>query len=363
MNMAKRPTIEKTVNLALQGGGAHGAFTWGVLDKLFEDDRIWIQSISGTSAGAMNAVVAAQGMYDGGAVGARKALRKFWKDVSDAGRISPMKRTPVDLVLGQWSLDNSPGYLVMDLMNRLASPYDTNPFNYNPLRSLVEKHVDFGQVGVEEDGFSLFVSATDVETGRARIFRRGELSIDVILASACLPFMFQAVEIDGRHYWDGGYMGNPVLSPFAEHSPVDDIVIVQINPIVREGIPVTAREILNRVNEISFNASLLRDLRAIHEKNMLIDSGELDATRHRRMLVHMIEARKRMRPLGASSKLNTEWAFLEHLFDIGRDAAATWLSLHYDDIEKRETLNLDAMFTETGGNSAGVTPSLPETLS
>lgn len=354
--MAKRSTIEKTVNLALQGGGAHGAFTWGVLDKLFEDDRIWVQSISGTSAGAMNAVVAAQGMYDGGAIGARKALRNFWKDVSDAGRLSPMKRTPIDLVFGQWSLDYSPGYLMMDLMNRLASPYDTNIFNYNPLRALVEKHVDFNQVGVEDDNFTLFVSATDVETGRARIFRRAELSVDVILASACLPYMFRAVEIDGRHYWDGGFMGNPVLSPFAESSPVDDIVIVQINPIVREGIPVTAREILNRVNEISFNASLLRDLRAIHEKNVLIDSGELSAERHRRMRVHMIEARKRMIPLGASSKLNTEWAFLEHLFDIGRDAAGTWLSRHYDDLEKRETLRLDEMFANAGGTSSGSYP-------
>jgi NTE family protein len=356
--MARRPTIEKTVNLALQGGGAHGAFTWGVLDKLFEDDRIWIQSISGTSAGAMNAVVAAQGMYDDGAVGARKALRAFWKDVSDAGHMSPMKRTPIDLILGQWSLDYSPGYLMMDMLNRVASPYDTNLFNYNPLRSLVEKHVDFNQIGVEDDTFTLFISATDVETGRVRIFRRSELSVDVILASACLPFMFQAVEIEGRHYWDGGFMGNPVLSPFAEHSPVDDIVIVQINPVVREGVPKSAREILNRVNEISFNASLLRDLRAIHEKNALIDSGELDASRHRRMRVHMIEARKRMRPLGASSKLNTEWAFLEHLFDIGRDAAGTWLTKNYDALEKRETLNLDEMFADVGGKPVGACPEL-----
>lgn len=350
--MAKRKSIEKSINLALQGGGSHGAFTWGVLDKLFEDDRIWIQSISGTSAGAMNAIVAAQGMYDGQAEGARKALRAFWKEVSEAGRFSPIKRSPLDVMTGNWSLDMSPGYLMMDMMNRIASPYDTNPFNLHPMRDIVEKFVDFERMASADDGFTIFISATNVETGRARIFERHEITLDVILASACLPFMFQAVEIDGHHYWDGGYMGNPVLLPFKKHTSVDDIMIIQINPIFRPGVPSKATEIQNRVNEISFNAPLLRELNIIREMNALIEAGELSGKKHRHLRIHMIEARKRMRELGASSKLNTEWAFLEHLFDIGRDAAGTWLAKNYDDLGKRCTLDLDELFENEG--EAGV---------
>jgi len=346
--MPKRPSIEKTINLALQGGGAHGAFTWGVLDKLFEDDRLWIQSISGTSAGAMNAVVAAQGMYDDGAIGARSALREFWKAVSDAGKGSPLKRTPLDIALGNWSLDTSPVYIWYDIMNRLTSPYQFNPFNHHPMREILERFVDFEKIAKVDDSFTLFLSATNVETGRVRVFHRHEITLDVVLASACLPFMFQAVEIDQQHYWDGGYMGNPVLLPFAQHSPIDDIMIIQINPILREGVPKKASEILNRVNEISFNSSLLRELCAIRDKNELITSGELAKERHRFTRVHMIEDRKRMRPLGASSKLNTEWAFLEHLFAIGRDAAAAWLTKHYDDIGKKCTVDLDEMFADIG---------------
>lgn len=346
--MAKRRGMTKTVNLALQGGGAHGAFTWGVLDKLFEDNRIWIQSISGTSAGAMNAVVAAQGMYDGQAKGARDALRAFWKAVSDAGRGSLIKRSPLDMALGNWSLDSSPAYLFLDMMNRLSSPYQANPFNLNPMRDIVERFVDFERISAAGDSFTLFISATNVETGRVRVFHRNEITLDVVLASACLPFMFHAVEIDGQHYWDGGYMGNPILSPFSKHSTADDIMIVQINPVLREGVPKSAREILNRVNEISFNSSLLRELRAIRDKNELIESGELSVKKHRAMRVHMIEARKRMRPLGASSKINTEWAFLEHLHDIGRDAAGTWIANHFDDLGKQSTLDLDEMFAEIG---------------
>jgi NTE family protein len=346
--LAKQRRIEKSVNLALQGGGAHGAFTWGVLDKLFEDDRIWLQSISGTSAGAMNAVVAAQGMYDGQAEGARKALRHFWRRISEAGLASPIKRSPLDMATGNWSLDTSPAYLFFDIMNGFASPYQTNPFNYNPIRGILEECVDFETVGAASDSFTLFISATNVETGRVRVFHRHEITIDVVLASACLPFMFQAIEVDGQHYWDGGYMGNPVLAPFRENSPVDDLMIIQINPIFREGVPTVAREILNRVNEISFNSSLLRELRAIRDMNRLIEAGELSSKKHRTTRVHMIEDRKHMRPLGASSKLNTEWAFLEHLFEIGRNAAGRWLDSHYDSLGVRSTLDLDELFADGG---------------
>ncbi|WP_425093642.1 patatin-like phospholipase family protein [Tropicimonas sp. S265A] len=339
---------EKTINLALQGGGSHGAFTWGVLDRMFEEDRLWVEAVSGTSAGAMNAVVAAQGMYDDGANGARAALEAFWKAVSRAGQSSPLKRTPLDMFMGNWSLDANPGYIWMDMISRLASPYDLNPLDLNPLRDVVRDFIDFDKVAGEED-MGIYISATNVETGRARIFHRHEITLDVVMASACLPFMFKAVEIDGTPYWDGGYMGNPVLFPFIDYSPSADILIVQINPLKRPGTPRKASEILNRVNEITFNASLLRDLRAIELIDRLIDEGALSDTDYRRMNMHMIDdGCREMLAMGASSKLNSEWAFLTHLRDIGRAAADRWLNAHFDDIENRSTLDLGVMFDDFG---------------
>ncbi len=341
--MAERTSKhEKSVNLALQGGGAHGAFTWGVLDKLFEDGRIWIESISGTSAGAMNAVVAAMGMYEEGGDGARRELERFWRAISNAGMMSPLKPGPIEQMARNWSLDSSPGYLWMDLLNRLASPYDMNPMRINPLRELVARFVDFKHVRAAT-AMEIYISATNVETGRARIFSRDEIDIDVVMASACLPFMFHAVEIDGAFYWDGGYMGNPVLLPFMDESACDDIVIVQINPIYRDGEPRTARDILNRVNEVTFNASLIKELRMIHLIDTMVDRGE--SARARRMNVHMIESRREMRKLSASSKLNTQWEFLTYLRDIGRRAAARWIEENFDAIGKESTLDLGEMFS------------------
>ncbi|MEM9027581.1 MAG: patatin-like phospholipase family protein [Pseudomonadota bacterium] len=343
--MAERTSKHiKSVNLALQGGGAHGAFTWGVLDKIFEDGRIWIDAISGTSAGAMNAAVAAMGMYDGGGDGARVELERFWRSVSNAGMLSPFQVTPLDRATNNFSLDSSPGYVIMDLINRLASPYDLNPTRMNPLRDLVRDFVDFERVRAAQD-MEIYISATNVETGRVRIFSRDEIDLDVIMASACLPFMFHAVEIDGEYFWDGGYMGNPVLLPFMETSASDDIVIVQINPIHRAGEPRTARDILNRVNEITFNASLLKELRMIKLIDGLVDTGHGDAVRSRRMNIHMIESRKAMRQFSASSKLNTDWTFLTHLRDIGRNAADRWINDNFERIGVGSTLDLDGLFS------------------
>ena len=333
----------KAVNIALQGGGSHGAFTWGVLDRLFEDDRIWVEAISGASAGAMNAVVAAQGMYDGGAKGARLALAQFWKAVSASGQFSPMQRTPAARVQGSWSLDDNPMFQWMNMLQNFASPQQINPFNINPLRSLLSDQVDFAKVRACQD-IELFLGATNVETGRSRVFERKEIDADAVLASACLPELFKAVELDGMHYWDGGYTGNPPLYPFFYNSPSDDIVIVQINPIFREGAPKTAAEIQNRVNEITFNSSLMHELRSIDFVSRLLDSGKLDAAEYRRMNIHMIQSRKRMRPLDASSKMNTEWAFLKHLFSIGRDAATRWLADSFDDLGKRSSVDTREMF-------------------
>jgi NTE family protein len=333
----------RPVNLALQGGGAHGAFTWGVLDRLLEDGRLEIAAISGTSAGAMNAVVVAQGLREGGHDGARAALERFWRKVSVAARTSPIQRSPLDVLTGTWSLDRNPAYLAADLLSRVASPYDLNPLGLNPLRDLLAETVDFAKVRAC-DRLALHVSATDVETGRVRVFDRQELTLDMVLASACLPTLFHAVEIEGRHYWDGGYMGNPAIFPFYDSSPTDDVIIVQINPVVRPGVPRTAREIADRINEISFNGSLLRELRAIDFVHRLLEDGRLPPGSYRYVRVHMIEDRKRLRPLGASSKVNAEWRFLRHLFEIGRAAAGRWLDEHAGSVGRCGTLDLRMMF-------------------
>lgn len=332
----------KPINLALQGGGAHGAYTWGVLDHLLKDGRVRIDSISGTSAGAMNAVVLADGMTKGGPEAAREALHDFWKAVSDAARYSPIQRSILDRLFGTWSLDTSPSYLFFDLLSRTVSPYDSNPLNLNPLRDLLNAQVDWDRVR-RCQRVKLFVTATNVRTGHIKIFEREELDADRVMASACLPFMFHTVEIDGEGYWDGGYMGNPALYPLIYHSDSHDIVIIQINPIERPEIPRSAREILNRVNEISFNSSLLRELRMIEFVTRLLDEGSLDNNRYRRMLVHRIDAEEELRPLGASSKMNAEWEFLTRLHDIGQRAAARWLDQHYGRLGRESSINIRAL--------------------
>ncbi len=333
----------KMVNVALQGGGAHGAFTWGVLDRLLEDGRIGLEAISGTSAGAMNAVVIADGIMKGGPDGARQALEDFWQAVSREGAKSPIQRSLANMFTGDWNLDTSPGYLFFDNLTRLVSPYEMNPLNYNPLRDLLEAQIDFDRV-TACDKFKLFISATNVHTGRVRVFTCGEITADVVMASACLPLMFQAVEIDGVPYWDGGYMGNPALYPFFNSCASNDVVLVQINPIERKTTPRTAREILNRVNEITFNSSLLKELRAIEFVARLIDEGKLDPSDYSQVLLHRIEPGEEMLALSASSKLNAEWAFLIHLRDIGRAAASRWLEESFDRIGKESSVDIRTLF-------------------
>ncbi len=253
----------KPVNLALQGGGAHGAFTWGVLDRLLEEKRIDIEAISGTSAGAMNAVVLASGYQKGGRDGARAALESFWRAVSRDGRLSPLQRGLMDKLLGNWSFDKNPMFIAFDVASHFMSPYDFNPFNINPLRELLEREVDFDAIQKGRD-IKIYLSATNVHTGKVRIFQSKEITPDVVMASACLPFLFKAVEIDGTPYWDGGYVGNPPLFPFFRNGESGDILLVQTNPVIREQTPQSARDILNRINEITFNASLASEFRAIN---------------------------------------------------------------------------------------------------
>jgi NTE family protein len=340
-------TKAKRINLALQGGGSHGALTWGVLDRVLEDDRLTISEISGTSAGAMNAVVLADGYERGGREGARAALRDFWKAVSDAARFSPFQRSTWDKAAGNYSLDLSPGYLFMEGLSRLFSPYDLNPLGVDPLRTILDGQVDFANVNGCRD-IAVHVTATHVRTGRARIFSRGEVTADAVMASACLPQISRAVQIDGEDYWDGGYSGNPALMPLVTSSASPDIVIVQINPVVRHETPRTARDIINRVNEISFNTSLIKELRAIFLMQQMIGGKGIDLGPVGETYLHLIHADAEVQDLSASSKSNAEWSYLSRLFERGRGWADAWLDEHFEAVGNRSTLDLDAWSADPG---------------
>jgi NTE family protein len=328
------------IDLALQGGGAHGAFTWGVLDRLLDEPELHIDGISGTSAGAMNAAVLVHGYLDDGAAGARAALERFWRGVSDAARFSPFQRGPLDVLLGRWTLDHSPFFVTMDMMARVVSPYNANPLGTNPLRSILGKIVDFNRLS--QSKIKLFVTATNVKTGRGRVFRNGEITPDVLLASACLPTMFQAIEIDGEPYWDGGYSGNPTITPLIRECDSQDTILVQINPVEREGTPRSARDILDRLNEVSFNSVLLKELRMIALLRKVAHADGDEGTRWANMRIHRV-ASDIMLDLGYSSKLNAEWAFLTMLRDRGRQTADAFLKTHRDDLGKRSSLDLDVL--------------------
>ncbi len=336
-------TAPKRINLALQGGGALGAYTWGVLDRLLEDERIEIAAASGASAGAMNAVVLAEGLCMGGRAGARAHLRRFWEAIAQAGAHSPYRQTPLRTFLGALQPAWASWAAWTDAFLRAASPYDFNPLNINPLMELLGELVDFERVR-SGGGPDLFISATNVETGRIRVFVKHELTPDHVMASACLPMLFQAVEIDGAHYWDGGYMGNPALFPLFDSPATRDIVIVQINPLVRPGVPRTSSDILARVNEITFNASLLRELRAIEFVQRLIADQRVPEGRYKAMLMHVIQDDKALNRYGARSDLNTDMQFFEDLRRIGRGACGRWLKRNFDALGAHSSVDLRAMF-------------------
>jgi NTE family protein len=327
-----------SVDLGLQGGGAHGAFTWGVLDRLLEESWLRFDGVSGTSAGAMNAVVMADGLAAGGPPQARAELEQFWKRVSDAALLSPLRRGPLEILTGRWTLDYSPVFAAMDIAARVLSPYDLNPFGANPLRRILADSVDFERL--VRAPIKIFVTATNVRTGRGRVFRNTDITPDVLLASACLPTLFQAVEIDGDPYWDGGYSGNPTMAPLIRECSSSDTILVQINPIERPGIPRTAREIHNRLNEVAFNAVLIKELRAAALLRKAADPGSGEGTVWAKMRVHRI-ASDVMVDLDYSSKLLAEWKFFLMLRDEGRKAAQAFLDAHGNDLGLRSTLDVD----------------------
>ena len=334
----------KSINLALQGGGAHGAFTWGVLDRLVEEEKLGFDGISATSAGAMNAAVFAYGLSEGGREGAKKALANFWRRVSHAAALGPLQPTALDRMFGNKSLEYSPAFMIFDMLSRVLSPYQFNPLNYNPLRDVISECVDFEKLRMTCCPVKLFISATNVRSGKVRVFANDEVNVDAVLASACLPFMFQAVEIDGDSYWDGGYMGNPCIYPLIYDCESTDVLIVHINPLERKQMPHTAAEILNRINEISFNSSLMREMRALSFVTKLIDSGELKSEGMKRMLVHAISADEVMNGLGHTSKLNADWEFLVNLRDTGRAHAETWLKDNWKKLGRESTVDIRATY-------------------
>ncbi|MGY4629025.1 patatin-like phospholipase family protein [Bradyrhizobium sp. USDA 4486] len=331
------------VDLALQGGGSHGAFAWGVLDRLLEEKWLSIAAISGTSAGAMNAAVLADGWTAGGADGAREALAQYWRRVSKAAALSPLQRSPLDRLMGRWTLDTSPFYILTDLMSRVLSPYDLNWTGYNPLRAVLAESIDFERLA--RSPIMLFITATRVRTGRGRIFRNAEITADVLLASACLPTMFRAIEIDGEPYWDGGFAGNPTITPLVRESDAHDTILVQINPTERPEAPRTAAEILNRLNEISFNSPLMKELRMIALLRQAADPGSGEGARWAKMRTHRIKS-DMLAKFGASSKLNAEWEFISMLRAEGRLAAEAFLTEHGADVGRRSTADLDVLLAE-----------------
>ena len=340
---AGRATVTtKPLTLALQGGGAHGAFTWGVLDRLIEDERLTFEGVSANSAGAMNATAMAYGLAAGGRAGAREALAGFWKRISEAGANSPLQPSWLDKLMGNHSLDNSPSFLFFDLLTRLMSPYQFNPTNFNPLRQVLEKSIDFEVL--RQSPMKIFLSATNVRTGKIKVFERHEIGPDAVLASGCLPFMFQAVEIDGENYWDGGYMGNPALFPLIYACECSDVLIVHINPLERTELPRTATDILNRINEISFNSSLMREMRAISFVSKMIDQGIIKEGSLKRMKIHGILDDEVMSGLGVASKLNADWDFLTTLRDAGRARASAWLDAHFNKIGVDSTVDIAATY-------------------
>lgn len=333
----------KLLNLALQGGGAHAAFTWGVLDKILEDGRIDIEGISGTSAGAINAVAIADGYTKNGIDGAREALDNFWTKLSDLGRFSMIQRTPWSKFSNDWSLDYSPGRMMFDSFTGTFSPYEFNPMNINPLLDLIKSEIDFDHVHACQN-FELFICATNVRSGKTKVFKNSEITAESVMASCCLPEIYQAVEIDGEAYWDGGYMGNPPLYPLFYETECSDILLVEVNPIEIQEIPRTTRSIHNRLNEITFNATLLRELRTVEFVSRLIDEGKLNSDEYMRVKMHAIEPAQEMQELSSSSKLNLELEFLHYLRDLGRESAASWLKTNFAKIGKESSLNLRKMF-------------------
>lgn len=337
--IASAHTKNKVISVALQGGGSHGAFTWGVLDRLLEDERISLEGISGASAGALNAVVLASGFVSGGRNGAREALKTFWESVST--------REPFTLTQASLQANSSSSQLTVIkafiFWSRFYSPYQLNPFNLNPLREILSRQVDFERLRAECK-LSLFVAATAVETGMPRLFRNSELTLDVLLASSCLPQMHHTVQIEGTAYWDGGLTANPPIRPLLYKCAADDILVVLLNPFRRPRTPATADAIFDRMTEISFTSAFHAELQGIAMAKQEAEDGRFSfgslERRLKRLKMHLIDSKDLMIELAPLSKLDTHASFIRALYKEGRASAHAWLESNYDSIGVRSSFEL-----------------------
>ena len=332
---------EKVVNLAMQGSGSHGAFIWGVLDRILEDGRIGFDGITATSAGAINAVVLADGLADGGREGARAHLRGFWTKMSEVASKSPIAPSFIDQASPKFGLEHTPAFLFNEMISRMMSPYELNPGDVNPMRDLLNSTVDFERVR-RQRVVKVFLCATNVRTSKVKVFPREELAAEHVLASGCMPIKMRAPEIDGEHYWDGGYMGNPAIFPVIYNCDARDVVMVHLTPFERAENPTTSPAIIARMQEIIFNSSLMREMRAIAFVTKLIDDGKIPDGK--RMYMHLIEAEDVIRDLSGSSPMNGTWRFLSHLFEIGRERAEEWLNAHYGKLGKETTVDMQEKY-------------------
>lgn len=335
------------INLALQGGGAHGAYTWGVLDRLLDEEDIDIAGISGTSAGALNGVLLVNGFMQGGRARAKELLRQFWLEVSGHTHVFGPFGDGVSNQWEQWQTMFRPDFAMalgaMELVSKAFSPYDINPLNINPLRDILERTL---QLDLLDDcgPIKLFITATAVETGQPHVFSCSDITVDALLASACLPNLFQAVMVEGEAYWDGGYVGNPSIWPLIYHTDCRDVLLVEINPIYRPGIPKTGTDILNRINEISFNSSLISEMRAINFVKKLIARGALKGDGYKDINMHMMGTPELLEELGASTKMYADWKFFNDLHDAGYEAATRWIKKHKKDIGTCSSMDIEGMF-------------------
>jgi NTE family protein len=335
----------RTLNLALQGGGSHGAFTWGVLDALLADDRIDIEGLSGTSAGAVNAVALASGYVKGIAAGhdprqsARDSLARVWREISDWGTLGAMQQRMVGMLWGGLPPELAPANIMATAWRSLLSPYQSNPLDINPLRALLEREIDFEAIASSRH-LKVFVSATHVNTGRAVIFTGQRLTAQAVMASACLPMLFKAVAIEDESYWDGGYSVNPPLTPLVDDCESRDLMLVQINPLKRDQVPQSPTEILDRINELTFNASLLTQMRSIDFINRLIEEGAVRGGRCKHVLLHRIDGGDDMAHYPASSRNSTDAAMIAKMFELGQASASQWLSHHFEALGQRGTVDI-----------------------
>ncbi|HEX8478773.1 MAG TPA: patatin-like phospholipase family protein [Telluria sp.] len=340
------------ISLGLQGGGSYAAFGWGVLDRLLEDERLEIAAISGTSGGAINASVLADGFARGGGrEGARQALHRFWHALGSAATFSLLRRTPFDFLAGAGSIQMSPAYHLMQAMSAILPPHIT-PVSMNPLYELLSSLIDFERVRSCAD-IRLFIPATNVRTGKARIFTRDEMDARKLAASACLPQIFAAVEVDGEAYWDGSFVGNPALAPLLEDGDAGDILIVQNNPIARSQLPRNAADVANRASEIAFNVSFMREVSALQQLGNLVDEEHPEQTHAAAVRLHMISGNATLSNLDISSKFNLEWPFILQLHTAGRTAADNWLEEHAGQVGVRATIAPHAIYYAEGDTAAG----------